>query len=171
MKFQTTLGLTALVIGVFAIGYRLQAASFGDEVSPTASASVAEGPAMTVFKSPTCFCCARWVDDAKNAGFDLTVKNTNDMNRIKAEYGVPQTMMSCHTAVVDGVVIEGHVPMEDIRAYLTNGTYPLGDRTIGIAVPGMPQGSPGMETGRQDNFEVVAFAPRGHTKVLKRYEF
>lgn len=167
MKIQATIGALALVIGASVIGFRLQAAESASEAS-TASAA---HPAITVYKSPSCGCCAGWVEHLENAGFDVRVEDTNAINDVKVEHQVPRDLSSCHTAIIDGAVVEGHVPAADIKA-LANGEFrAFGDRTLGIAVPGMPHGVAGMETGRQDDYEIVAFASGGRAETVKRYEF
>ncbi|MEQ8966113.1 MAG: DUF411 domain-containing protein [Azospirillaceae bacterium] len=102
----------------------------------------AEGPdgAMTVFKSPYCGCCAAWVDHVRAAGFPVTVKETEDLAPLKAMAGIPADGQSCHTALVGGYVVEGHVPADAIRRLLDEAPA-----IRGLAVPGMPVGSPGME--------------------------
>lgn len=97
------------------------------------------GPLITVYKTPTCSCCVKWVEYLQNEGFDVKAVDRNDLAPIKERAGVPTTMAACHTALVDGYVIEGHVPAQAIRKLLQ-------DRpdTRGLAVPGMPANSPGM---------------------------
>lgn len=108
---------------------------------------------MTVYKSPACGCCQNWVELLREAGFDVEVEDTNSLAAIKAEHGVPAALQSCHTAVVGDYVFEGHIPVEDIVAFLEEEP----DAT-GLAVPGMPVGSPGMEQGnRVDPYDVIAF--------------
>jgi len=123
---------------------------------------VAAAPAtMTVYKSPSCGCCAKWVAHAKAAGFAVTVKDTDDMDAVKREIGVPSALQSCHTALVGGYVIEGHVPADVVRRLLAE--KPKG---IGLAVPGMPVGSPGMEGSPKERYDVVLFERTGATKVF-----
>lgn len=132
-------------------------------VSESDPANAAPGEVI-VYKSPTCGCCAEWVDHMEAAGFKVTVNHTEDLNSIKREYGVPYGMDSCHTAIVDGYVVEGHVPAADVKRFLTGKP-----RAAGIAVPGMPVGSPGMEQGSyREPYEVVQFGPSG-TKVFARH--
>ncbi len=108
---------------------------------------------VVVYKSPTCHCCSKWVEHLRSAGFTVSVKNENAMNPLKSQLGVPAHLASCHTALVRGYLIEGHVPAEDIRRLLAERP-----KAKGLAVPGMPIGSPGMEQGdRVDRYEVVLF--------------
>lgn len=119
---------------------------------------------VTVYKSPTCGCCAEWVDHLEDNGFAVTVANRRDIDSKKRELGVPERLYSCHTARVNGYVIEGHVPAADIKELLENGPD-----VVGLAVPGMPHGSPGMETGRVDKYDVLAFNEYSSTRVFRRY--
>lgn len=107
---------------------------------------------MHVYKSETCGCCNDWIDHVRGAGFEVEYTNLRDMNGKKQELGLPYQLASCHTAVIDGYVIEGHVPADDIKRLLSERP----DIT-GLAVPGMPHGSPGMETGRVDPYQVLSF--------------
>jgi hypothetical protein len=122
--------------------------------------------AITIYKSPTCGCCAKWVDHVRAAGFATTVHDVADVDAIKRREGVPTALQSCHTALVEGYVVEGHVPAADVLRLLRE--KPKGVR--GVAVPGMPSGSPGMEMGgRADRFDVVAFGRDGRTSVFARH--
>ncbi len=121
---------------------------------------------MTVYKSPTCGCCSEWIAYVEEHGYEVTVENVADLNPIKAEYAVPPAMQSCHTAIIDGYVVEGHVPVEDIERLLTERPA-----VIGIAVPGMPVGSPGMEVpGAEPRpYDVVSFDANGVVEVVASY--
>ena len=113
--------------------------------------------AVLVYKSPTCGCCAAWIEHLRAAGFSVRANNVVDMSPVKTRLGVPQSMWSCHTAVVGDYVIEGHVPAGDIRRLLQQGPS-----VAGIAVPGMPAGSPGMEIdGYSESYTVWAFGDAG----------
>lgn len=109
-------------------------------------------PVVEMHKDPNCGCCTAWAEHLEAEGFEVTQHETRDMRAVKIEHGVSPELASCHTAVVDGYVIEGHVPAADIRRL-------LGERPdlAGLAVPGMPHGSPGMETGRQDDYAVLGW--------------
>jgi hypothetical protein len=117
-----------------------------------------------VYKSPTCGCCTKWVDHLRKHGFQVTAKDTEDMNAIKASLGVPQGLTSCHTALVGKYVIEGHVPADDIQRLLAEKP-----KIAGLAVPGMPAGSPGMEIGRVDRYDVIAFSEGLKSSVFARH--
>ena len=122
-------------------------------------------PQMTVFKDPTCGCCKLWVDHLRKHAFTVTVKDTSDLEPIKSSARVPNGHRSCHTAFVNGYVIEGHVPAEDIKRLLTEKP-----KIAGLAVGGMPIGSPGMEVGnRKDPYDVVAFTRDGTTRVFAKH--
>lgn len=129
------------------------------DVAPVASSIV---PAVvTVYKSPTCGCCTKWVDHMKAAGFEMVVKDVEDVTPLKEEAGVPAALRSCHTAVVNGYTLEGHVPADLVQKLLKEKPK----NTAGLAVPGMPMGSPGMEGPRKDAYEVIAYTARGETSV------
>jgi hypothetical protein len=115
-------------------------------------------PVVTVYRSPTCGCCKGWEDHMRENGFTIESIETSALDAVKAEHGVPRPLQSCHTALVDGYVIEGHVPAEDIARLLRERPD-----VRGLAVPGMPSGSPGMESpGRAAQpYEVFAFDDAG----------
>lgn len=103
-----------------------------------AGAAAAE-PLITVYKTPNCGCCSKWVEYLQKEGFNVQAHNRNDLTPIKQRVGVPPKMAGCHTALVDGYVIEGHVPAQAIRKLLQERP-----NTVGLTVPGMPDNSPGM---------------------------
>ncbi|MEX0692143.1 MAG: DUF411 domain-containing protein [Gemmatimonadales bacterium] len=119
--------------------------------------AAAEDTVITVYKSPTCGCCAAWVDYMREAGFNVTVEDVTDLHAVKARHGVPRQLESCHTAIAEGYVVEGHVPADLV-------TRLLAERPAdawGIAVPGMPAGSPGMEQGdRREPYDVILYNAR-----------
>lgn len=125
------------------------------------SASATE---VTVYKSPTCDCCTSWIQHLRANGFTILARDLGDVGEVKAQLGVRPDLASCHTAVVDGYVIEGHVPADLIRRLLAERPA-----VKGLAVPGMPVGSPGMEQGdRKDPYTVFAFDENGRTTVYDR---
>ena len=130
----------------------------------TSSPSQQSGPVVTVFKNPTCGCCGKWIEHLKSNGFVVKVQEVNDTSTYERQYHVPRTMVSCHTAIVNGYTIEGHVPAADIKRLLNE--HP---KAVGLAVPGMPVGSPGMETGRGEAYSVFAFDESGQASVYARY--
>jgi hypothetical protein len=120
---------------------------------------------IVVYKDPNCGCCKSWIEHLKKHGFAVTSHDTPDMTEPKATGGVPAKLQSCHTAFVNGYVVEGHVPAADIQRMLTEKP-----KIAGIAVPGMPIGSPGMEVGnRADKYEVIAFNRDGSTSVFAKH--
>lgn len=132
-------------------------------VDATLAATIAETPTIKVYKSPTCGCCALWVDHMREAGFELDVEDTDDMIGVKVDAGLPLQLQSCHTALVDGYVFEGHIPAEVIARFLAEKPS-----ASGLAVPGMPIGSPGMEFGdRVDPYDVLRFDAAGTTSVYE----
>jgi len=126
--------------------------------------NLAGGPQVTVYKSPTCGCCGKWIDHMKEAGFKVIAHDRQDMNRIKEKYGVAYQLRSCHTAVVEDYVLEGHIPAGDIKRLLKE--RPAVD---GLAVPGMPAGSPGMEGRYSDPYDVVTFTKGQSSTVFEKH--
>ena len=122
----------------------------------------ATGPEITVYKTPSCQCCHAWGEHLEDNGFRVTFENTRALYRIKEEHGVPAELGACHTALVDGYVIEGHVPAEIIYRFLGESSS-----AAGLAVPGMPIGSPGMEVrGRlRDRYQVFVFDSLGASRT------
>jgi hypothetical protein len=112
-------------------------------------------PHVQVYKSATCGCCIKWVAHMRNAGFEVTAENVADVSHYKATHGVPLDLSSCHTAIVEGYVVEGHVPADDVIRLLRE--KPEID---GIAVPNMPMGSPGMEGPNAVAYDVITFKDR-----------
>ncbi len=127
--------------------------------------AASDAPLIKVFKSPSCGCCTKWVDQAKAAGFRIEAINTENMDMIKKQAAVPEHLQSCHTAMIDGYVIEGHVPFSDIRRMLK--TRP---KARGLSVPGMVTGSPGMEyENEREPYNVILFSANGSEKIFKSY--
>ena|ERR1041385_6194296 len=124
----------------------------------------AAGPKINVFKTATCGCCGKWVEHLQANGFEVVVENVASTAEYRQKYGVPDTLRSCHTAVVGGYSIEGHVPAREIQRLLKSGA-----KAKGLAVPGMPLGSPGMEGGRSDAYDVMLFEADGRTSVYQSY--
>lgn len=121
---------------------------------------------IVVHRSPTCTCCGKWLAHLKENNFNVKDIVTDDVQGIKDKYGVTQELASCHTAIVDGYVIEGHVPANDIKTLLK--TKP---KVVGLAVPGMVNGSPGMEMGdTKDPYKVVSFDHQKQVKEFNSYE-
>jgi hypothetical protein len=115
---------------------------------------------VEVWKSPTCGCCSLWVEHMRANGFRVTATNLADVAPIKRKLGVPPRLESCHTGSVGGYTIEGHIPADVIQRLLKERP-----KIAGIAVPGMPMGSPGMEGPRVDKYDVIAFDAAGKTSV------
>ena len=140
------LKLSALAAGVAILG----GAGFLLNGLPT----VAQASDMTVYKSDSCGCCGGWVDHIRRSGFEVNVIATDDLAPVKQRLGVPQSLWSCHTAVIDGKVIEGHVPAAGVKAFLKKP-----GQARGIGVGGMPTGSPGMEAPgyAPERYDVMSF--------------
>lgn len=121
--------------------------------SPQSQPASFEGDiTMTMYSTPDCGCCVKWAEYLEDNGVDVTVEKVADLQSVKNEHGVPGQLSACHTAVVDGYVVEGHVPIEDIRRL-------LGERpdVIGVSVPGMPPNSPGMDQPVEYTYQSVLF--------------
>ncbi|WP_371061049.1 DUF411 domain-containing protein [Rhodosalinus sp. 5P4] len=128
----------------------------------------AAGPTMHVLKDPNCGCCSAWIEILEAEGFAVTVEAARGtaLTRYKIGKGIPIRMMSCHTGTIEGYMIEGHVPVADIRRLLDDRP-----RAVGLAVPGMPYGSPGMgPESRRDAYDVHLLLPDGSTEVFTRYD-
>ncbi len=122
---------------------------------------------INVYKTSSCGCCVDWITHLEQNGFEVIAHNVQKTGPYRLKYGVPPDMASCHTAVVDGYAIEGHVPATEIRRLLAERP-----KALGLAVPGMPVGSPGMEVDgtRRDAFDVVLFGEEGSRKVYQHYD-
>jgi hypothetical protein len=146
------------------LGSALGAAALALTGRPLRGLAPAPTP-ITVYKTPTCGCCRLWVDHLRAAGFEVTAHDLPDLAAVKRERKVPGALASCHTGVVGGYVVEGHVPAEDVRRLLAERPAALG-----VAVPGMPLGSPGMEAGgRREPYRVLLFDERGETRVFAHH--
>ena len=133
---------------------------------PASVVAPADAPTVTVYKSPTCGCCSMWVEHLEASGFEVESVDRDDMGAVKDSLGVPSHLSSCHTAVVGDYVVEGHVPAEHVARMLEEQP-----EARGLAVPGMPIGSPGMEQGdRRDPYDVVVFDAAGDGAVFAHVE-
>ena len=122
-------------------------------------------PQMTVYKSATCGCCEKWVEHMRANGFEVKAINVDDIDKVKKERGVPDAAASCHTATVNGYLVEGHVPADAVLKMLKEKPA-----IAGIAVPGMPIGAPGMEmpNGQKEPYSIVSFDKAGKTAVYQK---
>ncbi|MDH5315453.1 MAG: DUF411 domain-containing protein [Gemmatimonadota bacterium] len=144
-------GLAAIAAGA--------ATLFAEKAAPAAPAGV-----VTVYKSPTCGCCGEWIEHMKAAGFEVRAVDMDDITEVKQASGVPMKLRTCHTAIVDGYVVEGHVPADLVKKMLAEKP-----KVTGIAVPGMPVGSPGMEQGSmKEPYDVLLFEKSGKTSVYAK---
>lgn len=120
---------------------------------------------IVVNRSPTCSCCGKWVEHLKQSNFNVKDIVSDDVQAVKNKYGITQELASCHTAIVNGYVVEGHVPANDIRTMLKNKP-----NIVGITVPGMPMGTPGMEVdGKKDAYQVISFDKKNQTQIVNSY--
>ncbi len=120
---------------------------------------------VVVYKSPTCGCCVKWIDHLEEAGYTVRAENVVDMVSVKQREGVPMDLSSCHTAIIGDYVFEGHIPARVISDFLEEGPD-----LAGLAVPGMPIGSPGMEGWNPAPYDVIAFDGDGNRGVFERIE-
>lgn len=132
----------------------------------TPAISIAEQilPKITVYKSPTCGCCTKWVKHLEQNGFVVEALNSRDMSAVKRQMGITRDIQSCHTGEVDGYFIEGHVPAADIKKLLKEKP-----KAAGLTVPGMPMGSPGMEGHRKDAYSVLLIGEDGKQQVFSKH--
>jgi len=128
---------------------------------PAASAMVPQETAAMVYKTEGCGCCNGWVEHLQAAGFQVDARNVRDLMSVKTDAGVPADLSSCHTAIIDGYVVEGHVPAYVVRKLLEERP-----EITGITVPGMPVGSPGMEGPNPKPYQVLAFDRQGNRTVF-----
>lgn len=133
--------------------------AFNPAKAPSASA-----PRIEVYKSPACGCCGKWAEHLRQSGFAAVVNDIHDLPGFRTKSGVPKALASCHTALVDGYFVEGHVPAADIWNLLKNRP-----KAIGLAVPGMPTGSPGMDAPHAEPYDVLLVQADGTTRVFRSY--
>jgi hypothetical protein len=138
----------------------------GIQSAPLAQQKGPVAPLLRVYKTPTCGCCAKWVDHMRANGFEANVQDLADLTAIKTKLGVPAELGSCHTAQIGRYIIEGHIPAESVHRLLKERPTTV----LGLAVPGMPIGSPGMEVpgGHKQSYLVLAFDKQGHTAIYER---
>lgn len=131
------------------------------------NSQAAEPRSITVYKTPSCGCCKNWVTHLEQGGFKPTIEEFEDLTPIRARFGIPTHLAACHTGFIQGYVIEGHVPASDIAQLLK--TKP---RALGLVVPGMPPGSPGMEVpgGNKEPYNTLLLVDRsGKTRVFAKH--
>ncbi len=131
----------------------------------SAASAAEKHPVITVYKDPTCGCCNGWVEHLEHAGFKTVVQQEEDMTTVKKRLAVPDELASCHTAEVNGYVIEGHVPAEAIKRLITKKP-----KAHGLAVPGMPIGSPGMGGPNPEPYDVMLFGKSGSQRYMRFIE-
>jgi hypothetical protein len=126
------------------------------------TAFAADEPLITVHRDPSCGCCSGWIRHLQNAGFQARVIETRDLDAVKSRLGVPEDLAACHTAEIAGYVVEGHVPARAVRRLFAEKPS-----TLGLAVPGMPIGSPGTEGANPQPYAVVLFGPNGRSTYMQ----
>ncbi|MEO1354115.1 MAG: DUF411 domain-containing protein [Cyanobacteria bacterium J06635_15] len=161
--------LNMLSVGLVTTGILLTGCTVAQgpsiETGTDTARQVATAHELTVFRSPTCGCCGLWIEHMQAAGFQVKDEIIEDMVAIKQQYDVPTSLASCHTTIVDGYVVEGHIPAEDVQRLLAEKPD-----VVGIAVPGMPIGSPGMESGDYvEPYTVFSFLEDGTTAAFAEH--
>ncbi|MGY4288178.1 hypothetical protein ACVWXO_007398 [Bradyrhizobium sp. LM2.7] len=131
-------------------------------VGASTTGARANEPAITVHKDPSCGCCSGWVQHLRDARFKLRVEETSDLESVRAQLGVPPELAACHTGEAGGYILEGHVPAAAVRRLLSEQP-----NIRGLAVPGMPVGSPGMEGGRPQPYTVMSFGADGQRPFMR----
>ncbi|MDF5729154.1 MAG: DUF411 domain-containing protein [Rhizonema sp. PD38] len=173
VKIVVTICLTVGILGMWVSNTPISNAqalvptsvAVNTQVVSTARQLKATVPYATVYRSPECTCCGGWIKHLKAQGFRIKDFPTADMDLVKRKYNVPDNLISCHTAIVNGYVIEGHVPADDIKRLFQDSP-----NTLGLSVPQMPVGTPGMEMGnRKDPFTVFSFDRNSRVAVFKDY--
>ena len=134
--------------------------AFGSGLSFAATA----GEMVDVYKSPNCGCCGKWIDHLKDAGFEVRTHNVMDVPAARKQQGMPERLGSCHTAKVAGYVVGGHVPVADIQRLVQ-----AKPKALGIAVPSMPPGSPGMESSKPVPYNTLLVQSGGETSIFAKH--
>jgi hypothetical protein len=119
---------------------------------------------VEVFRSPSCGCCGKWVEHLRQNGFQVQTHDVNDISATRKQLGMPDQLGSCHTARIGGYVVEGHVPASDIRRLLKDKP-----KALGLAVPSMPPGSPGMESARPVPYQTLLVQTDGTSKLFAQH--
>ena len=149
------------VIGVSVAGVVVALVSaYSGSAANTATAPAAKPIAIKVYKTPQCGCCKAWVQHLSKNGFQVETVDLPDLAMVKQKYGVKPALEACHTALVNGYVVEGHVPADVIKRLLTERPA-----VVGLSVPGMPAGSPGMEGAMKERYDVLTFDRAGRSRV------
>ena len=129
-----------------------------------ASAAMAQATVVEVFKSPYCGCCGKWVEHLRQSGFEVKTHDVEDVPAVRQKHGMPDRLGSCHTAKIGGYVVEGHVPATDIQRLLKEKP-----KVLGLSVPSMPPGSPGMESSKPIPYQTLLVQSDGSTRVFAQH--
>jgi hypothetical protein len=148
----------------FAVGTAFLALTLVTAAATPSADPIPRQTKITVYKDPSCGCCKSWIEHLIKHGYAVDAKDTPAMTEVKRTLGIPDALTSCHTAVVNGYLIEGHVPAADIARLLKEKP-----KVAGLAVPGMVTGSPGMEGPSKQHYQVLSFDKNGKTKVFASY--
>ena len=129
-----------------------------------ASSAMAQATVVEVFKSPYCGCCGKWVEHMRQNGFEVKAHDVEDVPAVRQKLGMPDRLGSCHTAKIGGYVVEGHVPAADIQRLLKEKP-----KALGLSVPSMPPGSPGMESSKPIPYQTLLVQSDGSTRVFAQH--
>jgi len=179
MKLFQNLAIISIVTIIAAVGFLLNSSTYAEgnqnnQENQVITASVWETSnvnyeginEITVYRSPSCGCCGQWISHIEKHGFEVKDIKTDDMETIKRQNNLPSELASCHTAIIDGYVMEGHIPADDIKRFLSQKST-----MKGLAVPNMPIGSPGMVSNNiKQPFAVLSFNNQGDIAVFNEYE-
>jgi len=163
---MTLVAILSLLVSSIALSTPPTHSSVSDVAASPSPAGLTSDHALDIYKSPSCGCCQEWVDHVEAQGFGAAIHHPSDLNQIKDKYRIAPEYQSCHTAVSsDGYVFEGHIPAKIIQRFLAEKPKDA----LGLAVPGMPMGSPGMEMGNHFSpYDVLLLKSDGSTQVYTR---
>lgn len=165
VRTVVTICLTIVMLGILLSNAPTSNAQAVFPTYVTANTQQTTVASATVYRSPECNCCGKWIDHLKTQGFEVEDFLTSDIDAVKQKYKVPDDLTSCHTAIVNGYVVEGHVPAQDIKRLLQEKP-----NVAGLSVPHMPVGTPGMEIGNQkDPYTVFSFDNKSRVEVFNKY--
>lgn len=165
-RYMIALAFGLVITGCNAQSGTAEQAGAGAVATGQSASQTTGAKEIVMYKSPGCECCTKWADHMREAGYRVVEHKRDDMNVFKSEHGVTERLASCHTALIDGYVIEGHVPSSDVDRLLKERP-----KVVGLTAPGMPMKSPGMQAKGlpPKGYDVLAFDQQGEAKVFNHY--